>query len=186
LGFAHRFVASARERIAQLAPFFSHSSQTQPAQRRSPARCSLDKPKGSTEMKFAKLAVVCMATLMAPVYAADLTVEIKGLTSANGKVLISLFDKADGWMKRGLKTSGVDAQKDGVTYEFKDLPMGEYALSIHHDENGNGKFDTNLVGMPIEPYGFSNDAMGNFGPPTFEQAKFKLDQDKKTITLNLK
>ena len=137
-------------------------------------------------MKFAKLAVACMAALIAPAYAADLTVEIKGLTSANGKVLISLYDKADGWMKRGLKTGGTAAQKEGVTYEFKDLPMGEYAISVHHDENGNGKFDTNLVGMPIEPYGFSNDAMGNFGPPTFEQAKFKLDADKKTITLNLK
>jgi uncharacterized protein (DUF2141 family) len=138
------------------------------------------------KMKFAKLAAVCMAALMAPAYAADLTVEIKGLTSANGKVLIALYDKADGWMKRGLKTAGAPAQKDGVTYEFKDLPMGDYAISIHHDENGNGKFDTNLVGMPIEPYGFSNDAMGNFGPPTFEQAKFKLDVTKKTVTLNLK
>ena len=137
-------------------------------------------------MKFAKLAVACMAAFIVPAYAADLTVEIRGLTSANGKVLISLYDKADGWMKRGLKTGGTAAQKEGVTYEFKDLPMGDYAISIHHDENANGKFDTNLVGMPIEPYGFSNDAMGNFGPPTFEQAKFKLDGDKKTITLNLK
>jgi uncharacterized protein (DUF2141 family) len=138
------------------------------------------------KMKFAKLAAVCMALSMAPAYAADLTVEIKGLASANGKVLIALYDKADGWMKQGLKTAGAPAQKDSVTYEFKDLPMGDYALSIHHDENGNGKFDTNLVGMPVEPYGFSNDAMGNFGPPTFEQAKFKLDSDKKTVTLSLK
>jgi uncharacterized protein (DUF2141 family) len=138
------------------------------------------------KMKFAKFAAVCGVALMAPVHAADLTVEIKGLNSANGKVLIALYDKADGWMKRGLKTAGVPAQKDGVTYEFKDLPAGDYAISIHHDENGNDKFDTNLVGMPIEPYGFSNNAMGNFGPPTFEQAKFKLDTDKKTVTLNLK
>ena len=86
-------------------------------------------------MKFAKLAVACMAVFMVPAYAADLTVEIKGLTSANGKVLISLYDKADGWMKRGLKTGGTAAQKEGVTYEFKDLPLGEYAISIHHDEN---------------------------------------------------
>ncbi len=141
-------------------------------------------------MKFAKPVFLCMAAcavaFIAPVYAADLTVEIKGLTSANGKVLIALYDKADSWMKQGLKMGRTDAQKDGVTYEFKDLPMGEYALSIHHDENDNGKFDTNLVGMPIEPYGFSNDAMGNSGPPTFEQAKFKLDVTKKTVTLNLK
>jgi uncharacterized protein (DUF2141 family) len=137
-------------------------------------------------MKFTKVIAACAATLMTPAYAADLTVEIKGLASANGKVLIALYDKADGWMKQGLKMAGAPAQRDGVIYEFKDLPLGDYALSIHHDENGNGKFDTNPIGMPIEPYGFSNDAMGNFGPPTFEQAKFKLDQDKKTVTLNLK
>jgi uncharacterized protein (DUF2141 family) len=137
-------------------------------------------------MKFTKVIAACAVTLMAPAYAADLTVEIKGLANANGKVLIALYDKADGWMKQGLKMAGAPAQKDGVIYEFKDLPLGDYALSIHHDENGNGKFDTNLVGMPIEPYGFSNDAMGNFGPPTFEQAKFKLDSDKKTVTLSLK
>lgn len=137
-------------------------------------------------MRFARLAAVCMVACMAPAHAADLTVEIKGLASENGKVLIALYDNAEGWMKRGLKTAGTPAKKDSVIYEFKDLPMGDYAISIHHDENGNGKFDTNLVGMPIEPYGFSNDAMGNFGPPTFEQAKFKLDRDKKTVTLNLK
>ena len=141
-------------------------------------------------MKFAKIAAAITATLattlMASSFAADLTVEIKGLNSANGQVYIGLYDKAERWMKGGFKNVEIAAKKDRVTYEFKDLPEGEYAISLYHDENGNGKFDNNLVGMPIEPYGFSNDAMGNFGPPTFEQAKFKLDAAKKTITLNLK
>ena len=141
-------------------------------------------------MKIAKIAAAITATLattlMASCFAADLTVEIKGLTSANGQVYIALYDKAEGWMKGGFKNVDTAAKKDRVTYEFKDLPAGEYAISLYHDENGNGKFDSNLVGMPIEPYGFSNDAMGNFGPPTFEQAKFKLDTGKKTVTLNLK
>ncbi len=142
-------------------------------------------------MKFSNLAAAMATvtlTILAGVtaHAADLTVEIKGLASSNGQVFIALYDKSEGWMKKGLKNVGTPAAKDGVTYEFKDLPAGEYAISIHHDENGNGKFDTNVSGMPIEPYGFSNDAMGNYGPPTFEQAKFKLDADKKTVTLNLK
>ncbi len=143
-------------------------------------------------MKFSNLAaamaIATVATITASTtaFAADLTVEIKGLASSNGQVFIALYDKSEGWMKKGLKNIGTPAAKDVVIYEFKDLPAGEYAISIHHDENGNGKFDTNVAGMPIEPYGFSNDAMGNFGPPTFEQAKFKLDAEKKTVTLNLK
>ena len=142
--------------------------------------------KRSTLLNKFALALAVSASVSTAAYAVDLTVEIRGLTSGNGQVYIALYDKSEGWMKKGLKSVSTPAAKDGVAYEFKDLPAGEYAISIHHDENGNGKFDTNLVGMPLEPYGFSNDAMGNYGPPTFEQAKFKLDTDKKTITLNLK
>ncbi len=145
-------------------------------------------------MKIAKIAAAIAKTLAATLattlaassFAADLTVEIKGVNSANGQIYIGLYDKAEGWMKGGFKNVETAAKKDRVIYEFKDLPEGVYAISLYHDENGNGKFDSNLVGMPIEPYGFSNDAMGNFGPPTFEQAKFKLDSAKKTVTLNLK
>ncbi len=142
--------------------------------------------KRSTSLNKFALALAVSASVSTAAYAADLTVEIKGLTSGIGQVFIALYDKSEGWMKNGLKSVGTPAAKDGVTYEFKDLPVGEYAISIYHDENGNGKFDTNVAGMPIEAYGFSNDAMGNYGPPTFEQAKFKLGTDKKTITLNLK
>ena len=142
-------------------------------------------------MTFAKLLSLSATAFIAPafftaVYAADLTVEIKGVATSNGQVFIALYDKADGWMRGGLKNVGVTANKDGVSYEFKDLPAGDYAISIYHDENGNGKFDTNLVGMPIEPYAFSNNAAGNFGPPTFEQAKFSVGADKTTVTLNFK
>jgi uncharacterized protein (DUF2141 family) len=54
------------------------------------------------------------------------------------------------------------------------------------DENANGKMDSNVIGIPIEPYAFSNDASGNFGPPTFEQAKFVVTKDAKKITINIK
>ncbi len=46
--------------------------------------------------------------------------------------------------------------------------------------------DRNLIGMPVEPYAFSNDAVGNFGPPTFEQAKFKVSNENKTLSIVFK
>ena len=54
-----------------------------------------------------------------------------------------------------------------------------------HDENGNGELDANFVGIPREPWAFSNNARGNFGPPTWEDTKFELNgQATQTIELN--
>ena len=68
-----------------------------------------------------------------------------------------------------------------MSYTFSNLTTGEYALAIYHDENSNGKLDSNFLGMPTEDYVFSNYATGNFGPPSFEDAKFTL-----TDTLDIK
>ena len=118
--------------------------------------------------------------------AAELNVEIKGIASSSGDVYVAVYDKAEKWMKTGLASAKVAAKKGSVTVTFKDLPEGDYAISLYHDENGNGKMDTNLIGMPTEPYAFSNDAAGNFGPASFEQAKFKVEGEKKSIIINIK
>ena len=62
------------------------------------------------------------------------------------------------------------------------LKPGKYAVRFYHDENLNGKMETNLVGKPTEGYGFSNNVIGKFGPPPFEKWLFELNGDKK-ITL---
>jgi uncharacterized protein (DUF2141 family) len=135
----------------------------------------------------AVMAALFVSTAFAsPISAAELTVEIKGIAQDAGKVSLAIYNQADKWMKRSLVARSVDAKKEGVSVTFRDLAEGEYAIAIYHDENGNGKLDANLVGMPIEPYAFSNDAAGNFGPPTFEQSKFKLDAEKKSIVINFK
>jgi uncharacterized protein (DUF2141 family) len=121
-----------------------------------------------------------------PASAAELTVEIKGIAQDAGKISLAVYKQADTWMKHGLTARNVDAKKDGVSVTFTDLAEGEYAIAIYHDENGNGKLDANLIGIPTEPYAFSNDAAGKFGPPTFEQSKFKLDAAKKSIVINFK
>ena len=60
---------------------------------------------------------------------------------------------------------------------FEDIPEGTYAVSIFHDENDNGKMDTNFLGIPSEDYGCSNDASGFLGPPKWEDAKFQLKEN---------
>jgi uncharacterized protein (DUF2141 family) len=72
-----------------------------------------------------------------------------------------------------------------LTVHFRDLPPGLYAAVAFQDFNGNGKLDKNLFGVPREPYGFSNGARGNMGPPTFSQAAVRIDSEAST-TITLK
>lgn len=71
-----------------------------------------------------------------------------------------------------------------VTFTTDALAAGTYAAQAMHDLNGNGKLDTNLVGMPREPWGMSNNARGNFGPPGFDDMRFELGDDT-VITIRL-
>ena len=144
--------------------------------------------RSTTVSTFIVAASVGIAALLAPSTAAagDLTVEIKGVASDTGNVMVALYKKDDKWMGRSTVGTTVAAKKGGVSVSFKDLPDGEYAVSLFVDENSNGKMDSNAIGIPIEPYAFSNDASGNFGPPTFEQAKFVVGKDSKSIVINIK
>ncbi len=69
---------------------------------------------------------------------------------------------------------------------FSDVPFGTYAVKAFHDEDGNGTLNTNMVGVPTEDYGFSNNARGTFGLPKFQDARFEMDADEKTIAIRLK
>ena len=69
--------------------------------------------------------------------------------------------------------------------DFEDIPPGTYALAVVHDENMNGKLDTNLLGIPKEGYGFSNDAKALLGAPSFSAASFPYDGQNLELTISL-
>lgn len=120
-----------------------------------------------------------------PVFAANLTIEVKGDVGDKGAVMVALYKASDKWMGKATDIRTTAAVKAGVSVTFNDLAEGDYAVSLFIDENSNNKLDTNAVGMPIEPYAFSNDASGSFGPPSFDKAKFVLGKDdiKHVITI---
>jgi len=68
------------------------------------------------------------------------------------------------------------------SFSIPDLMPGKYAVRFYHDENLNGKMETNLLGKPTEGYGFSNNVTGTFGPPPFKKWLFKINRDT-TIVL---
>jgi uncharacterized protein (DUF2141 family) len=137
-------------------------------------------------MKY--LIPVAVAALFASslAQAADLTVDVAGLKDAKGQVMVAVYDRADNFLKQPMRAAMVAAQAGKVQLVISDLPAGDYAVTVFQDKNDNGALDTNPVGMPIEPYGFSNDAAGHYGPPSFEQARVRLAETGSRTTINLR
>jgi uncharacterized protein (DUF2141 family) len=112
----------------------------------------------------------------------------KDLKDSKGRIGAALFKSADGFpkdSKKAFKRGRCKIKDKKAQIEFKDLPYGEYAVALIHDENENGKMDYNAIGIPKEGYGFSNDAKGMLGPPDYKDAKFKLDSAKKDAPIKL-
>lgn len=135
------------------------------------------------------LSISILIVGLVPATAADLTVNVQNVEKAQGKVMIALFsaDQAAIFPNKGAPMGGIQIQVQStqVSGVFKDLKPGKYALAVYHDENDNGKNDTNLIGIPKEPFGFSNDAQANFGPPKFADAAITVGNAPTTITINL-
>ena len=117
--------------------------------------------------------------------AADLTVNVTGVGEAKGEIFVSLYNKSDSWLKKPLKSAAAVAVKGTTTIVFANLPEGEYALSTFHDLDGDKKMGQNFFGYPNEPFGFSRDARGTMGPPSFDDAKIVLPAAGTTITFKL-
>lgn len=135
----------------------------------------------------ATLAALGLAlTAAATSHAADLTVEVSGAKSTQGTVSAALYASADTWLKEPQKLQGAraPAAQPVTVLVFRNIPPGRYALSAFHDENGNEKVDTNVVGVPTERTGFSRDARGRMGPAAFDDAAIDVQGDMTTaITL---
>ena len=109
-------------------------------------------------------------------HAGDLSVNVNGVKNNSGTIRVVLHDKARGFPgdRQPYAVQEVGASPGSVTVRFAGLAPGLYAISFFHDENGNKKLDTNLLGLPKEGYGFSNNATAAFGPPDFQAARFQV------------
>jgi uncharacterized protein (DUF2141 family) len=108
----------------------------------------------------------------------DLTINISGLNSNKGTLLVAVYDQKEAFLKKQFISNSVKIKNKKSIITFKNLPKGEYAVSFLHDENENKKMDTNFFGVPKEDYGCSNNAKGFMGPPKYEDAKFQLTANK--------
>ena|SRR5688572_10403937 len=105
--------------------------------------------------------------------------------NSRGVVRCGLFTER-GWLKDPVAADVADVQAKSALCAFRNIAPGTYGLSAFHDENNNGKLDTNLIGIPTEDYCASNGARGTFGPPRFADAAFKYRGGELTLTARLK
>ena len=115
-------------------------------------------------------------------------VEISGFRNDKGQALCAIFSSAAAFPKKADKA--VARAKSAIVgrhavCEFPGLPPGTYAVSVIHDENSNGKLDTNFMGIPREGVGASNDAKGHFGPPKFDAASFRFEGSRLELKITI-
>lgn len=112
-----------------------------------------------------------------PLFAAELTLDIAGFATTEGTAMIAIYDTPQAMADdKGLTNLRLPVSPGKAVRAVVTLPPGRYAIAVFHDQNGNGQLDRNLLGLPSEAYGFGNDARGNFGPPSFEQAAIPVSE----------
>jgi uncharacterized protein (DUF2141 family) len=119
----------------------------------------------------------------------ELHLTIENLKNNQGVVRLLLFDQEAGFPKdpeKAIRRETLKIQNQKATIVIKDLPSGKYAISVFHDSQNTGKIRTNAFGVPIDSYGFSNNASGTMGPPSFTKAAFEVNQAKTTHIIKLR
>lgn len=117
-------------------------------------------------------------SLLAPVaLAGPLTVKLENVQKQTGEIRLGVFDAAG--YANGKAVTGADVTVDGASLSvtLEGLAPGEYGIKLYHDVNGDGEMNTNPFGMPTEPFAFSNNAKGRFGPARWEDARFEVTED---------
>ncbi|SFH90751.1 DUF2141 domain-containing protein [Halpernia frigidisoli] len=116
----------------------------------------------------------------------DLEIDIANIKNTKGTVAVGIYNSEHGFLTKGkeFKTKTIKVSGSTVHCEFTDLPDGKYAVAVFHDENSDKKFNTNMLGLPKEAYGFSNNFKPVISKPKFSDTEFTLNSDKK-ITIKL-
>ncbi len=139
------------------------------------------------------LAVIMFMTLAAVAIAQSpsqrIQVRILNIRNSIGTIDCALFESPAGFPTEVLVSARnvmvIKIQNSEARCDFEDIPPGRYAIAVIHDENMNGKLDTNWLGIPTEGYGFSNNASVLLGTPSFSAASFLYDGRNLDLTIGL-
>jgi uncharacterized protein (DUF2141 family) len=106
-----------------------------------------------------------------------LTIVVDGIEKTEGTILAAVYDST-GFLRKPAYAGLVAVESEEASVVIENIAPGEYAVSIFHDENGNYKLDTSgTFNIPTEKTGFSNNARGTRGAPTFADCMIKIEED---------
>jgi uncharacterized protein (DUF2141 family) len=126
--------------------------------------------------------IIAAVLACSPVAAAggnSITIRVSTFRSLKGSLRCRLYSRPDGFPGKPpfQAEQSVVVTAKTMTCTFASVAPGTYAVALFHDENGDGKLDTNFVGIPREGVGVSNNKLRSFGPPSWDDAKFTLHGD---------
>jgi uncharacterized protein (DUF2141 family) len=124
--------------------------------------------------------------------AGDFKLTVTGANNSNGVIRVALYNSKDSYAADKHNIGSGAFRKEAVAVKnstaectFKDLPFGQYAIKVFHDEDNSGNFYTGAFGIPKVQYGFSNNAKGMMGPASFNKAMFDFEKPENSMTVEL-
>ncbi len=127
------------------------------------------------------LLILIMSLFTFPnVESSTLTLHVDNIDKLKGSIYVGVYKKADGFLKPGAeyKTFKIKVKDHQEKITISDLPKGDYAISLYHDENSDGKCNLNFLGIPKEAYGFSNNIKPKLSAPSYQDCKFSMTTDR--------
>lgn len=119
---------------------------------------------------------------------AIIQLEVSGINSNKGEILVALYSSEKGFpndASKAFKTAKAVPSDGKASFSFTQIPEGKYAIALFHDNNGDGKLNTNFVGIPKEGYGVSNNVRNLFSAPGFEESSFRMGKSTVRLTINI-
>ena len=140
------------------------------------------------KLVFWIFSLLSMTSFVNPPVEGTLLITVENVKVDQGKIMLAIYsDDQEFLSETNYRSIHHEVNEFGTTkVEVPDLPFGMYAISIYHDENNNGKLDTNFMKIPKEPYGFSNNARGMFGPPKVKEVQFSFSTMEQEIMIEIK
>ncbi|WKN30890.1 DUF2141 domain-containing protein [Porifericola rhodea] len=117
---------------------------------------------------------------------ARIIVNVSGIQSNEGLVQVALYASNDTFLEEPFMAQRYQLKESGeVEVVFDKVPHGEYAIAVYHDKNSNNELDTNFMGIPTEPYGFSNNYNPKLSAPKYKNAIVTIDQNNQQVDVRV-
>ncbi len=120
-----------------------------------------------------------------PAFAADLDLQVDNVRVAEGDLMIAIYGDPADYRKKALREIKLPAEAPATRVRITDLAPGTYAIALFQDRNRNAKLDSNLFGIPTEPYGFSGNPGNLMAPASWEQARFAIGSGAARVVVKL-